>query len=79
MSVFVERTWTTEDHLVSLWELLEEEWIIAHKWRAPVTGTIFLSISAQGSGCGGKTNVIPQLQLRGRGSHFFLQTIFFLI
>ena len=49
----------------------------SYKWRAPVTGTIFLSICAQGSGCGGKTNLIPQLQLRGRGSHFFLQTIFF--
>ena len=31
MSVFVERTQTAEDHLVSLWELLEEESIIAHK------------------------------------------------
>ena len=31
MSVFVERTRTAEDHLVSLWEFLEEEWIIAHK------------------------------------------------
>ena len=30
MSVFVERTRTAEDHLVNLWELLEEEWIIAH-------------------------------------------------
>ena len=30
MSVFVERTWTAEDHLASLWELLEEERMIAH-------------------------------------------------
>ena len=48
VSVFVERTQTAEDHLVSLWEFLEEESIIAHKLACSCDRHNFLSVSAQG-------------------------------
>ena len=43
---FVERTRTAEDHLVSLWELLEEERMIAHILACSCDRHNFLSISA---------------------------------
>ena len=62
---------------MSLWEPLEEEWIIAHKLRAPVTGTIFFVNFCTGFWVRRENKSHTSIAVKGAGVTFFSSNYFF--